>query len=519
MVKIRERKTRDVDQIKDGTDQLLVKNAEIKHRWREYFDKLFNGESERSTIDLDDSSDETNWHFVRRIQESKVKEALKRMKGGKAMGPDCIPIEVWRGLGDIAIVWLTKLFNLIFRANKMPEEWRRSILVPIFKNKGDVQSCTNYRGIKLMSHTMKLWERVIEHRLRRMTSVTKNQFGFMPGRSTMEAIFLVRQLMERYREQKKDVHMVFIDLEKAYDKIPRNVMWWALEKHKVPAKYITLIKDMYDNVVTSVRTSDGDTDDFPIKIGLHQGSALSPYLFALVMDEVTRDIQGDIPWCMLFADDVVLVDDSRTGVNRKLELWRQTLESKGFRLSRTKTEYMRCAFGTTRHEEEEDVSLDGQVVPQKDTFRYLGSMLQKDGDIDEDVNHRIKAGWMKWRQASGILCDKRVPQKLKGKFYRTAVRPAMLYGAECWPTKRRHVQQLGVAEMRMLRWMCGHTRKDRIRNDDIRDRVGVAPIEEKLVQHCLRWFGHIQRRPPEAPLHSGRLKHADNVKKGRVDRT
>ena len=109
------------------------------------------------------------------------------------------------------------------------------------------------------------------------------------------------------------------------------------------------------------------------------------------------------------------------------------MESKGFRLSRTKTEYMRCGFSTTY---EGEVSLDGQVVPQKDTFRYLGSMLQEDGGIDEDVNHRIKAGWMKWRQASGILCDKRVPQKLKGKFYRTAVRPAMLYGAECWPTKR-----------------------------------------------------------------------------------
>jgi hypothetical protein len=129
-------------------------------------------------------------------------------------------------------------------------------------------------------------------------------------------------------------------------------------------------------------------------------------------------------------------------------------------------------------------------------------MLQKDRDIDEDLNHRIKVGWLKWRQASGILYDPRMPLKLKGRFYRTTIRPAMLYGAECWPTKRRHVQQLSVAEMRMLRWICGNTRRDRVRNDDIRERLEVAPVEEKLVQHHLRWFGHIQRRPTEAPVRS-----------------
>jgi hypothetical protein len=170
---------------------------------------------------------------VHRIQESEVKDALKRMKGGKAMGPDEIPIEVWRSLGDVVIVWLTKLFNPIFQSNKMPDEWRRSILVPIFKNKGDVQSCTSYRGVKLRSHTMKLWERIIEHHLRGVSNVTKNQFGFMPGRSSVDAIFLTRQLMERCREQKKDLHMVFIDLDKAYDKVPRNVMSWALQKHSL----------------------------------------------------------------------------------------------------------------------------------------------------------------------------------------------------------------------------------------------------------------------------------------------
>jgi hypothetical protein len=98
---------------------------------------------------------------------------------------------------------------------------------------------------------------------------------------------------------------------------------------------------------------------------------LSPYLFALVMNKVTRNIL----WCMFFADDVVLVDESQAGVNRKQELQRETLESNGFRFSRTKTEYMRCDFDTTTHEEGY-VSPEGQI-PRKDTFRYLGSMLQR----------------------------------------------------------------------------------------------------------------------------------------------
>jgi hypothetical protein len=139
IVKNRERKMRDIIQvkcIKDATERLLIKGEDIKNRWREYFDKLFNEGSESSSIELDISSDDLNRQFVRRIQESEVKDALKRMKGGKAMGPNGIPIEVWRTLGDIAIIWLTKLFNLIFRSNKMPDKWRRNILVQIFKNKG-----------------------------------------------------------------------------------------------------------------------------------------------------------------------------------------------------------------------------------------------------------------------------------------------------------------------------------------------------------------------------------------------
>jgi hypothetical protein len=107
---------------------------------------------------------------------------------------------------------------------------------------------------------------------------------------------------------------------------------------------------------------------------------------------------------------------------------------------------MRCQF-SGKNSDDEDVSLNGQVVPMNDTFWYLGSMLQSGGGIDKDVSHRIRTGWVKWRQASSILCDKKVPNKLKGKFYRMAIRPAMMYSAKCWATKGKDIQNISVAEM------------------------------------------------------------------------
>ncbi|KAM1280162.1 hypothetical protein ACFX15_020552 [Malus domestica] len=173
---------------------------------------------------------------------------------------------------------------------------------------------------------------------------------------------------------------------------------------------------------------------------------------------------------------------------------------KGFRLSRSKTEYMECKFSANGDQNELGVRIGDQEIPKSDRFRYLGSILQKNGELDGDLNHRIQAGWMKWKSASGVLCDRRMPLKFKGKFYRTTIRPVMLYGTECWAVKHQHVHKMGVAEMRMLRWMCGHTRKDKIRNEDIRGKVGVAEIEGKMRENRLRWFGHVQRRPTDAPI-------------------
>ncbi|KAG5594214.1 hypothetical protein H5410_035446 [Solanum commersonii] len=169
---------------------------------------------------------------------------------------------------------------------------------------------------------------------------------------------------------------------------------------------------------------------------------LEPFLFALVMDELADS--GGGPWCMLFADDIVLIDETRGRVNARLEVWRQALESKGFR----------------------------------ESFKYLGCVIQGSGDIDDDVAHRIGVAWMKWRLASRVLCDKKIPSRLKSKF-------SECVGDQECTCPKMHV----LEEMRMLRWMCGHTRSDKIRSEVIREKVGVASWWTRREARP-RWFGH-----------------------------
>ncbi|KAK3506016.1 hypothetical protein QTP70_003118 [Hemibagrus guttatus] len=218
----RDRDGKDVQQvrvIKDRDGRVLTSEESVQRRWKEYFEELMNEENEREKRVEGVNSVEQK---VDKIRKDEVRKALKRMKSGKAVGPDDIPVEVWKCLGEAAVEFLASLFNRVLESEKMPEEWRRSVLVPIFKNKGDVKSCSNYRGIKLMSHTMKLWERVVEARLRKVVGICEQQYGFMPRKSTTDAIFALRILREKYRDGQRELHCVFVDLEKAYDRVPRE---------------------------------------------------------------------------------------------------------------------------------------------------------------------------------------------------------------------------------------------------------------------------------------------------------
>ena len=481
---------KDVQQVrmmKDKDGKVMTDEESVLRIWKEYYKGLMNEENERERREND--GERVNLE-VEKISKEVVRENMKRMMNRKAVGPDDIPVEVWKCLGEIALEFLTKLYNRTMESERMPEEWRDSILIPIFKNKGDVQSCSNYRGIKLISHSMKLWEKVVERRLRSELTFSEQQYGFMPGKSTTDALFALRVLMEKYREGQKELHCVFVDLEKACDKVPREEVWYCMRKSGLAEKYVRIVHDMYDDSITPVRCAVGVTEGFEVKVGLHQRSALSPCLFAMVMDRITDDIREEAPWTMMFADDIVICSESKEWLEQKLESWRYALERRGMKVNRRKTEYM-CV---NERQVKGTVKMQGEEVAKVEDFKYLGSIVQSNGECGREVKKRVQAGWNGWRIMSGVICDRRVSARVKGKVYRVAVRPAMLYGLETVALTKRQEAEMEVAELKILRFSLGVTRMDKIRNEYIRGTAQVGRFGEKTREARLRWYGLVLRK-------------------------
>ncbi|KAK3538685.1 hypothetical protein QTP86_012735 [Hemibagrus guttatus] len=293
------------------------------------------------------------------------------MKSGKAVGPDDIPVEIWKCLGEAAVEFLASLFN-----------------------------------------------RVLEN------------------------------------------------LEKAYDRVPREELWYCMRKSGVAEKYVRVVQDMYERSRTVVRC-------------------------AVVMDRLLEEVRQESPWTMMFADDIVICSESREQVEENLERWRFALERRGMKVSGSKTEYM-CV---NEREGSGTVRLQGEEVKKVQEFKYLGSTVQSNGECGKEVKKRVQAGWNGWRKVSGVLCDRKISARIKGKVYRTVVRPAMLYGLETVSLRNRQESELEVAELKMLRFSLGVTRLDRIRNEYIRGTAHALGVwGTKLGRTRLRWFGHVQRR-------------------------
>ncbi|KAK3568074.1 hypothetical protein QTP86_029710 [Hemibagrus guttatus] len=287
-------------------------------------------------------------------------------------------------------------------------------------------------------------------------------------------------------------------LEKAYDRVPREELWYCMRKSGVAEKYVRVVQDMYERSRTVVRCAVGQTEEFNVEVGLHQGSALSPFLFAIVMGQLSEEVRQESPWTMMFADGIVICSESREQVEENLERWRFALERRGMKVSGSKTEYM-CV---NEREGSGTVRLQGEEVKKVQEFKYLGSTVQSNGECGKEVKKRVQAGWNGWRKVSGVLCDRKISARIKGKVYRTVVRAAMLYGLETVSLRKRQESELEVAELKMLRFSLGVTRLDRIRNEYIRGTAHVGRLGDKVREARLRWFGHVQRREKSETLKS-----------------
>ena len=190
---------------------------------------------------------------------------------------------------------------------------------------------------------------------------------------------------------------------------------------------------------------------------------------------------------MMFADDIVICSESKEWLEQKLESWIYALERRGMNANRRKTEYM-CV---NERQVKGTVKMQGEEVAKVEDFKYLGSTVQSNGKCGREVKKRVQAGWNGWRRMSGVICDRRVSARVKGKVYRVAVKPAML---ETVALTKRQEAEMEVAELKMLRFSLGVTRMDKIRNEYIRGTAQVGRFGEKTREARLRWYGHVLRK-------------------------
>src|SRR3989442_14280020 len=190
---------------------------------------------------------------MKEISVSEVSSAITKAKSGKAAGPSGVAADMLKAAGEAGGKGGTDICNEGGRSGVVPVDWRRSWMVNVYKGKGNALECSSYRGIKLLEHVLKVLERGIEARLRKNVKIDEMQFGFSPGKGTTDAIFIVRQVQEKFLGKQKELWMAFVDLEKAFDRVPHEVLWWALRHVGVEEWMVNVIKSMYDGVRTAVK--------------------------------------------------------------------------------------------------------------------------------------------------------------------------------------------------------------------------------------------------------------------------
>ena len=561
--------------VKNSNGRIEVDNEKLLEAWRAHYDKISNEEFPWNKDSV--KGVEAVSGPCEKLTSEEVHKAILKMKSNKASGPSGVVADMIKAAGASGTAWVTDLCNAVVKEGKIPDDWSKSWMMNVYKGKGDALECGSYRGIKLLEHVMKILERVIDSRVRRIVKVDDMQFGFMAGKGTTDAIFVVRQLQEKYLAKNKDLWMAFVDLEKAFDRVPREVVWWALRKLGVDEWIVSVIQSMYENATTAVKVNGRLSKAFAVRVGVHQGSVLSPLLFIIVLEALSREFRDGLPMELLYADDLVLLADTMEELIEKLKTWRMEMEGKGLRVNLGKTKVMKCGDGaglrersgkfpcgvcgkgvgvnsikctscmTWTHKRCSDVTgrlqdvvdfhcrkcgeCDTSQVRRRqieieigvneklecvEQFCYLGDMIGAGGGAEEASRARTRCAWAKFRELAPILTSRGASLAVKGKIYKACVQRVLVYGSETWPIKVEDMQRLVRTEKMMVRWMCGVTLKNRISSVELYSRLDVEAVSDVVRRGRLRWFGHVERKSHDDGVSACRDLEVEGVKrKGR----
>ena len=304
-------------------------------------------------------------------------------------------------------------------------------------------------------------ERVVDARIRRRVEgdFGEEQQGFRKGRGTADGMYVVRL------EVQDSMALGFVDLEKAFDAVPREMVMATLRWMGVPEAELRMVEGTYEKTTARVVVGEGASEEFEVKIGLRQGSMLSPLLFIAVLDLISRKtVVKDTMKKLLYADDLTLVANGKQELHETLEEWNGLFIKYGLKPNLEKTEVLHIG-----HQREElDIELEGKKLNKRDSFVYLGGAVCGDGKTGGEVRRANT-----WRAVEWVMADRRISKRLKGKVMSTCVTPTCLYGTETLALTELQQQRLQVCENNWVRKIPRVTRADRRRMMELRGETGM----------------------------------------------
>ena len=303
---------------------------------------------------------------------------------GRAIGADEVPVEMLEMVGEVGVKWTGRLLNVCMQEGRIPKEWRMDLIVPIWKRKGDVHDPGKYRGVTLLSQVLKVLERVLDARIRRRVEgdVVEEQQGFRKGRGTADGMYVLTQMVEKRLEVQGSMALGFVDLEKAFDSVAREMVMATLRWMGVPEAEVRMVEGTCEKTTARAVVGEGASEEFEVKSELRQGSMLSPLLFIAVLDLISRKtVVKDAMKKLLYADGLALVANGKQELQETLEAWNGLLTRHALKINVEKTEVLNIG-----HQREElDLELEGKKLTQGDSFVYLGGEVCGDGKAEREI--------------------------------------------------------------------------------------------------------------------------------------